>query len=176
MTKNQLRKHIKQLMREYSPKQLEALSLPIIEQLLSHPKVLSSQSIILFHSLPDEVFTHSLINTLYSQGKRVLLPKVVSPTEMTLHEYRGADSLSPGAFGILEPNNEATVKVNAPLAIIPGVAFDKDGNRLGRGKGYYDRLLPNLMPIYKIGVCFPFQILDTIPHSLHDISMDEIIL
>ena len=162
-------------MREYSPKQLEALSHPIIEQLLSHPKVLSSKSIILFHSLPDEVFTHSLIDTLYSQGKRVLLPKVVSPTEMTLHEYHGPNSLSLGAFGILEPNNEVTDKVNASLAIIPGVAFDKDGNRLGRGKGYYDRLLPNLMPIYKIGVCFPFQFLDNIPHDLHDISMDEII-
>ena len=63
------------------------------------------------------------------------------------------------------------------LAIIPGMAFDKEGNRLGRGKGYYDRLLQQLRDctIYKIGICFDFQFLDHIPTEPHDIPVDEVI-
>jgi len=61
------------------------------------------------------------------------------------------------------------------LAIIPGMAFDHQGNRLGRGKGYYDRLLPQLSHAYKLGLCFPFQLLtEEIPHEPHDCRMDEV--
>ena len=185
MDKALLRNKIRQTMREYSPQQREALSFPIVEKLLSHPMVRSANCIILFHSLPDEVYTHSLIDTLYEQGKCILLPKVVSPTEMTLHEYLGQSSLAQGAYGIWEPQTPNLTPqishLNPTLSIIPGVAFDKHGNRLGRGKGYYDRFLSSLQTtetgntLYKIGVCFPFQLLDNIPHDEHDISMNEII-
>ena len=58
---------------------------------------------------------------------------------------------------------------------MPGVAFDHDGNRMGRGKGYYDRFLPLIPSTYKIGICFPFQMITSIPAEEHDIRMDEII-
>ncbi len=61
------------------------------------------------------------------------------------------------------------------LAVVPGMAFDKSGNRLGRGKGYYDRLLPLIGYKYKIGICFPFQFLDSIPVEPTDIPVDEVI-
>ena len=61
------------------------------------------------------------------------------------------------------------------LAVVPRVAFDKEGCRLGRGKGYYDRLLP-LINCYKIGICFPFQLYDSIPTEKFDIKMDEVIV
>ena len=61
------------------------------------------------------------------------------------------------------------------LVIVPGVAFDRDGNRLGRGKGYYDRLLPRIPSAYKVGICFPFQIIEEVPAEPFDIRMDEII-
>ena len=61
------------------------------------------------------------------------------------------------------------------LVIVPGVAFDRDGNRLGRGKGYYDRLLPRIPSAYKVGICFPFQIVEEVPAEPFDIRMDEII-
>ena len=57
----------------------------------------------------------------------------------------------------------------------PAWAFDRQGNRLGRGKGYYDRLLPHLPTAYKIGICFPYQLVNDIPTDAHDIRMDEII-
>ena len=60
------------------------------------------------------------------------------------------------------------------VAVIPGMAFDREGHRLGRGKGYYDRFL-NRVKTYKIGVCFDFQMMDQLPHDPHDVMMDEII-
>ena len=61
------------------------------------------------------------------------------------------------------------------LIVVPGVAFDTKGNRLGRGKGYYDRLLPHIPSAYKAGICFPFQIVEEVPAESFDILMDEII-
>jgi 5-formyltetrahydrofolate cyclo-ligase len=60
------------------------------------------------------------------------------------------------------------------LALIPGMAFDAEGHRLGRGKGYYDRLLPRLSRAYKMGVCFPFQMVDAVPSEPHDQKVDEV--
>jgi len=61
------------------------------------------------------------------------------------------------------------------LAIIPGMAFDSAGHRLGRGKGYYDRLLPNLKTAKLTGICFPFQLLEEVPAEAHDISVCKVI-
>ena len=61
------------------------------------------------------------------------------------------------------------------FAVIPGVAFDHTGNRLGRGKGYYDRLLPHLSKAFKVGICFPYQLIETIPTEPFDIPMDSVI-
>jgi 5-formyltetrahydrofolate cyclo-ligase len=61
------------------------------------------------------------------------------------------------------------------LAVIPGVAFDRLGARLGRGKGYYDRLLSQMPNAYKIGICFPFQLLERLPSEPHDVLMNEVI-
>lgn len=183
MNKEELRRHIKRILRGHTPSQLYDLSQPIVQRLLAHPKVQQADTIILYHSLPDEVYTHALLDTLLKQGKRILLPKVMSETQMTLHEYYGPNSLTKGAFGILEPNNDnekISVKIKVNVIIVPGVAFDRQGNRLGRGKGYYDRLLVDFTTtsfahIYKIGVCFPFQVVESIPHSFFDIPMDEVV-
>ena len=95
---------------------------------------------------------------------------------MVVRRYSGKADLQEGAFGIMEPCGELFTDYEAiDVAIIPGMAFDRHGNRLGRGKGYYDRFLP-LLPtrVFKIGVCFPFQLLDDIPMEEHDIKMDVV--
>ncbi|MBO7052128.1 MAG: 5-formyltetrahydrofolate cyclo-ligase [Prevotella sp.] len=188
MTKPKLRKYIRSLIREYSAEQLEELSLPIVDSILSHPMVKKTDTILLYHSLPDEVSTHSLLNELRKQGKRILLPQVISNTEMRILEYKDTASLTKGAYGIWEPqahNSSHSQDVSKDymipqLAIIPGRAFDKEGHRLGRGKGYYDRLMSQYANIYhtsvyKIGVCFHFQLLESIPHDNFDVTMDEVI-
>ena len=129
---------------------------------------------LLYHSLPDEVDTHAFIRR-WSARKRILLP-VVKGDDLELRLYTGDDRLTEGAFHIDEPTGTAFTDYAAiDLAVIPGVAFDRRGNRLGRGKGYYDRLLPRIPTAYKLGLCFPFQLLDQIPAEAHDIPMDEVL-
>ena len=103
------------------------------------------QTILLYHSLPDEVNTHDLIRILYAQGYTILLPTVVG-CNLTLHVYEGEDTMNIGlAYGIQESLGKLfTEYSHIDLAIIPGMAFTQQGDRLGRGKGYYDRLLPQL--------------------------------
>ena len=107
--------------------------------------------------------------------KQILLPVVIG-NDLELRLYTGPQDLKKGAYGIEEPVGEPfTDYASIDLAIIPGVAFDVHGNRLGRGKGYYDRLLPRLPHIYKIGICFPFQLLEEVPTEALDVRMDEVL-
>jgi 5-formyltetrahydrofolate cyclo-ligase len=130
----------------------------------------------LYSALPDEVPTQKLFDEFLAQGKTVLLPRVVSDTDMELRRYTGRHDLQEGAYGIMEPTGELFTDYDAiDVAIVPGMAFDADGHRLGRGKGYYDRFLSRVPNIYKIGLCFSWQMVDCVPSDEHDIMMDEVI-
>lgn len=174
MRKDELRSHITQTKRQFSRQKLAELSLTVIERL--HPLLADATTILIYHPLPDEVDTTQLIDQLILEGKRVLLPRVTGPTTMELREYCGSNSLQSGAFGIMEPTGKLfTDYEQIQVAVVPGVAFDNSGYRLGRGRGYYDRLLANKPYIYKIGVCFDFQKVETVPHDAHDIRMDIVV-
>ena len=178
MDKKELRRYIREQKRHFTPQQLGEMSLGIMSSLLSHSQIQKADSVLMYHSLPDEVDTHSALDKLLAMGKKVLLPKVVSDTEMTIHEYTGKESLQPSEpYGILEPTTPELSIINCQLSIVvvPGMAFDRQGHRLGRGKGYYDRFLSQIPNIYKIGVCFPFQMLESIPSESTDVVMDEVI-
>lgn len=137
----------------------------------------AAQTVMLFHSLPDEPCTHGLVARA-AASKRVVLPVVVDGENLELREYRGDGDLRRGAFNILEPCGPAFTDFAAiDMAAIPGVAFDPPGNRLGRGKGYYDRLLERLRPwrIPTMGVCFDFQKVDNVPAMPHDIRVNSVL-
>lgn len=130
----------------------------------------SAQTVLLYFSMNDEVHTHAFIEK-WSGLKTILLP-VVTGDLLELRVYTGNNGMATNLYGIPEPQGEAfTDYKQIDLAIIPGVAFDRNGNRLGRGKGYYDRLLP-LIKAPKIGICFPFQLIEEIPTEAFDISMN----
>lgn len=130
--------------------------------------------VLMYYSLPDEVYTHAFVEK-WSREKKILLPVVKDKTEMEIREYTGKSDLKEGAFHIWEPSGTLFTDYDKiETAVIPGIAFDEEGHRLGRGGGYYDRLLPRLKA-YKLGVCFPFQLLDEIPHETYDVIMDEVI-
>lgn len=130
--------------------------------------------IALYHAIPGEVQTAGFIEKWFDK-KQLLLPLVIGD-DLRLLPYEGYDSLIPGAFGILEPTNtETTVpESDVDLIIVPGVAFDCQLNRMGRGKGYYDRLLSTLQAP-KIGICFDFQLQESIPVESFDKKMDMVI-
>ena len=176
MCKADLRRQIQQIKRQFTPQQLEELSLLIISSL--RPLLAEAQTIMAYYSLPDEVNTHALIDELVAEGKTVLLPKVTGADTMELRRYTGRADLQEGAYHILEPVGEPFTDLSAiDLILVPGLAFDAAGHRLGRGRGYYDRFLHSKNRPYcvKIGVCFDFQKVDEVPVDAHDIAMDKVV-
>lgn len=133
-----------------------------------------AKCILIYMSIPGEVISTDFINRWYGK-KRFVLPKVQGDI-LELKEYQ-ADKLVRGYKDILEPSEHApSVSCkDIELALIPGVAFarKRDGKiaRLGRGGGFYDRLLPEIK-CCKIGICFPFRVVEDLPLEPHDISLD----
>lgn len=176
MNKTELRQEIRNRKKMYTREQLADMSRAIIGRLIEHPRVLRAQTIMLYHSLPDEVDTHHCIDHLHALGKQIVLPKVTGEGEMEIRRYHGPSSMQPGAFGIMEPAGDVFTDYDQiDLAIVPGMSFDSKGNRLGRGKGYYDRFLAQVPQLYKLGVCFDFQKTDEVPCEKTDIQMDEVL-
>lgn len=132
-----------------------------------------SDIVLLYWSIPGEVDTHDFIRRWYGR-KRIVLPKVVDDM-LELRVY-SPEHMVEGYRGILEPSDAAPL-VNAEdigFAVVPGMAFDADGGRLGRGKGYYDRLLPSLR-CPKAAVAYAHQLVDKVPMEEHDVRMDMVI-
>ena len=176
MTKEELRRLVRSQKRMYSAPQLQAMSAEAVARLMALPQMAAAKTVMLYYSLPDEVSTHELADRLVERGKVVVLPVVTGPAEMKLRRYRSADDLSMGAFGIMEPTGEPfTSLAEIDLAVVPGMAFDTRGNRLGRGKGYYDRFLSQLSQATKVGLCFPFQKFPGVPTDENDVRMDLVI-
>lgn len=145
----------------------------IFKKLEFDPKFIAAQYILLFSSLPDEVNTHRFIKK-WQRKKNIYLP-VVQGENLIIKAYNKGDKLSKGAFNILEPKNNNKINLEElDLIIVPGTAFDLQGNRMGRGKGYYDRLLKENKN-YTIGICYAEQIVDIIPFEKHDVAMNKII-
>ena len=175
LSKKEVRAMMRQRKKDHTAQELRNKSAEVMERLLHHPVIMRSHIILMYASLPDEVYTIDTLERLRLAGKRILLPEVTSETDMQLRVYGGPDTLHEGSFHILEPTGELCDDAEPiDVAVIPGMAFDREGHRLGRGKGYYDRFL-NHVETYKIGVCFDFQIIDQLTHDLHDVMMDEII-
>ena len=172
MTKQELRQAIRRQKQMFSGNDASET----LRQLRQHPRLINADTLLLYSALQDEVPTQSLLDELVAQGKTVLLPRVVSDTDMELRQYTGLQDLQVGAFGILEPTGKLfTDYEKIDVAVVPGMAFDKKGHRLGRGKGYYDRFLRLLPKTYKIGICFSWQLVDNVPTDEHDILMDHIL-
>ena len=174
--KSLLRKEVRVRKKQFTEKELIVQSEPLIKRVLSHPRLQEAKTVLLYNSLADEVYTHDLIQQLYQEGKRVLLPVVISDTEMELRLYKGQDFFKSSSYGILEPIGEPFTDFSSiEFALIPGMAFDGQKNRLGRGKGYYDRFLRLVPQAYKLGLCFDFQKVASVPTEDTDVRMDEII-
>ena len=176
MTKRELRQQIRAQKKKWTS-QLPELSNQICSKVLALASWQEAGTLLMYYPLPDEVDVRPLIKEAFESGKRVLLP-VVKGEELELHLYEGEGSLKEGAFGIMEPMGKKFAEKDyscIQLALIPGMAFDRVGHRLGRGKGYYDRLLPKLTNTRLQGICFPFQLLNEVPAESHDISVWEVI-
>ena len=136
----------------------------------------NAKCIMLYTRLGNETDTKDIINQALSDNKKLVFPVTDGKSgKITLYYADGSTEFVIGTFSVSEPKNSDLAD---PLAIdvilIPGIAFDKSGNRVGFGKGCYDMFLPKTKAI-KIGFCYHFQICDKIPADQHDIKMDYII-
>ena len=144
----------------------------VFEKLERTAAFLLAEKILMYHSLPDELETHRFLKK-WASKKNFFLPRVngVNLEILPYEETR----LELGSFHIEEPTGTKTVSPDElELIIVPGVAFDRKGHRLGRGKGFYDRLL-NQTQATTIGIGYEFQLMDSIPVEEHDMPMDMVI-
>jgi len=125
--------------------------------------------VVLHSALADEVPTHGLMRALLQRGHRLLLPRAGSPDRLEFAEVIDLSALVEGPFGALQPrlDEPAVPLVDEDLLLLPGVAFDLTGGRLGRGGGWYDRSLPpDVNDLF--GIAFEFQIVDHVPATTLD--------
>ncbi len=174
VSKQAIRKEIASLKRAYSQEALQELSEKLLERLEATSHFQQAACVALYNAIPGEVQTACFLQKWY-QKKRLLLPLVVGD-DLHLLPYAGEEGLRPGAFGIMEPIDQGitVAEEEIDLIIVPGVAFDRQLNRLGRGKGFYDRLLTTVQAP-KVGICFDFQLIDNVPVEPFDRKMDIII-
>ena len=165
--------------RSIDPDTLQELSLRVEENLASLEEYKSARVIVSYCAKEDEVQTRHIIERALSEGKRVAVVLTnVSTRTLSFSEIRSFDDLAPGAFGILEPRRERLrpVPISAAGAIlVPLVAWDRMGHRLGYGAGYFDRALSKAKGVVKIGLALESQALPSIPESRHDVPLDIIV-
>ncbi len=153
----------------------QAKSSEIQERLFGLPGYRAARVILFFASFRSEVVTEPMIRATLLAGKRVILPKV-NGRELELFEIKdfGRD-VAPGAWGIPEPRPGKPVAVaDADLILVPGAAFDEQGNRIGYGAGFYDKLLKEYRG-ETIALAFEIQIVPRIPSDAHDIPVRKIV-
>lgn len=144
----------------------------VFDRLEKTAAFLLADKIMMYHSLPDELDTHDFLNKWHGK-KRFYLPRV-NGVDLEVLPYEET-RLELGSFHIEEPTgNDVTDPMEIELVVVPAVAYDRKGRRLGRGKGFYDRFLQHTKAT-KIGVGYDFQLVDELPAEPHDVPMDMII-
>lgn len=175
MDKQELRKKIRAAKKAVPFCEKCDRSHPIMQQVEQLAQFQKANTILLYWSMDDEVHTHDFVNRWYQQ-KTILLP-CVDGNDLRLRQYTGPECLISGEqFGIGEPSGpEYTALDNIEMIIVPGVAFDSFNHRMGRGRGFYDRLLKSTPKAFKVGVAFDFQMVELVPTESFDVPMDAVI-
>jgi 5-formyltetrahydrofolate cyclo-ligase len=173
--KTELRRRMRAELARMTPAACAAASESIRTSIPSLPRWQEAQVVAAFAALPGEP---DLRPFEWSQSKTVLLPRVEGDY-LIFHAVENPAQLIPGAFGVLEPDPAqcpAADPVSAEIIFVPGLAFTADGRRLGRGRGFYDRLLSTLPEsVLRGGVCFAEQLMAELPSEPHDEEVDVVL-
>lgn len=174
MTREEIRAAARKLREDASKIQAAEMSARICERIVKMSEYLKAKRVLCYASLPDEVQTNGLLHEIMRSGRELYLPRTRG-RELDIVRVTPESNLVPGAFGVLEPQSGEVADISEmDLVLAPGVAFDRDGNRLGYGKGYFDRLLAACTcPV--IGLAYELQIFDHIPVREGDVPMDKVI-
>ncbi|MDP4270684.1 MAG: 5-formyltetrahydrofolate cyclo-ligase [Bacteroidota bacterium] len=173
LEKKELRKSIFRVREDKGEQHLIHLSENVISRLEATEVFKTAQTILCYFALSFEVNTIPAIKR-WSENKTILLP-VVHHKELKIKRFTGMNQMTRGIFNVMEPTGEFIEHYDSiDLVIVPGLAFDLNKNRMGYGKGFYDRLLP-MIEAKKAGICFEFQLFEQIPADTFDQPMDLIL-
>lgn len=172
MEKQDIRRKIKALRTMLSDADKRSAAESVFSLLEQTAAFLMADKVLMYHSLPDELQTPAFLEKWHGR-KHFYLPRV-NGVNLEILPY-DKSRLELGAFHIEEPTGDDTVAPEEiELIVVPAVAYDRRGNRLGRGKGFYDRLLCESKAT-KIGVAYDFQLFDELPTEEHDVPVDYVI-
>ena len=177
MNKSFLRKKLLSIRKQLSIEFVRSASTAIYDNIIG-TKILDFNDILAYSDFQNEVITDDIIEYLLEKKREVYLPKCnIENKTFCAVRISGKDKFKQNIYGILEPEIDLENFDDKIIdcAIVPGIAFDTTGNRIGFGCGYYDKFLVNNPDVYKIGLCYEFQITDKIENDEFDIPMDIII-
>ncbi|XP_041799555.1 5,10-methenyltetrahydrofolate synthetase (5-formyltetrahydrofolate cyclo-ligase) [Chelmon rostratus] len=188
--KQALRKEIRRRIAALSDEEKRRQSAALSQKLFRHPKYVSCQRIAVFVSMDDEVCTEEIIKDVFKQGKRCFIPRYESNGNhmdmLKLNSLQEVETMPLTSWNIRQPadddnsREEALASGGLDLILMPGLGFDRAGNRLGRGKGFYDTYLKRCMRHPKgkphtIALAFKEQLCQEIPVDANDVPLDEVL-
>lgn len=179
-TKDDVRQQLREQRLAMRDVDVKIKSYNILENFVADIPVASFSTAFVYANFQNEVITGGIMLYLFEQGVRVAVPKVISPgtSLMRAFEIRDViDDLEKGTFDVREPR-EACKQIGEneiDLVIIPGIAFDENGNRIGFGKGYYDRFLKKNKKAFRVALAYDYQVLRGVPTTKSDERVDAII-
>jgi 5-formyltetrahydrofolate cyclo-ligase len=177
MPKSSIRRLMLARRRSLSQEEFHSASLSIQHIFLETEEYLHARGIVVYASIHKEVDTEEIVRTALESGKKVAFPAVVHHG-LVFREVTEISLMKRGAFGIMEPcqTGRSFELDEADIFVLPGIAFDLNGHRIGYGKGYYDKTLHRLEGQGRlVGLCYDFQLVDRIAGEPHDVKMDVII-
>ena len=174
--KQQLRARFKSLRAAITGEEKARRDRMIAERLLSTLAYRNAHGLLLYSAKQDEVETAGLIDRILLEGKKVALPRCYSRGVMKFFEIQSRCELETGSFGLLEPRDgpDAVCSSDYEICVVPGLAFDRAGYRLGYGKGFYDRYLKEFSGT-KIALCYEDFFMDALPAGRFDVAVDVLI-
>ncbi len=178
-TKDTLRKRMILLRECLTPVDREKASWYIFDSFFKTPEYINAETIFAFAGFGSEVYTLNAVFKMINQGKQVALPRIMDKKEMEFFQVRKISDIRKNSLKIPEPELSCPLASFRPdIIMMPGVAFDMKFNRLGYGKGYYDRYLTRMgyeRFVWKAAIAFSCQVVQRVPHTDNDVSVDVII-
>lgn len=174
--KNEIRKANKERRAQMSREEVAEKSFAAAQLFLSSQLYKNARQIMLYMPLGNETDTSAIITAAFNDKKAVVLPVTDKASgEITAYEVWKDTAFEKGAFSILEPQNAKKADISkTDVILVPGIAFAKNGTRVGFGKGCYDRFLAKVDAV-KAGFCYDFQLCDFVETERHDVKMDYIV-
>jgi 5-formyltetrahydrofolate cyclo-ligase len=175
--KEALRQRMSQLRRALPEAARRERAEAMCAAVVAHPLFAAADTILAYSPLRFEIDPGGIVRAALLHGKTVALPRVDAEARVFhIHQFRAGDTLAESGHLILEPSADAPeiAASEVGLVLVPGLAFDAEGQRLGFGQGYYDRMLPKMLRATRMGLCYELSLLPEVPSAAHDVAMHAV--